>query len=149
MEDKKYERLTERGYHYDAIPLSLRHIRRLQELENAIEDKILVELPAPIGSPIYILVFDKEDPCAWCDKDHSGFGDVICEDYDSEYPQVEEWLSGEKICPQFELEIRPSEMTWSKMSELKWFNVTWFTDKNAAAAALEKYKEKWNEERNK
>lgn len=146
--EKDYKRYTNRNY-YDSIPLSLKPIRLLQELENKIEDKVLVELPCPIGAPIWSIFFDKDDPCAWCDKDHSGFGDTICElDY-SEYPTPEEWLNGEKICPQFSLHIAELKFKWSHMEDLEWLGITWFTNEEEAKEALKKLNEKWNNEKRK
>ena len=99
------KRLTTRGYHYDAIPLSLAYIRRLQEFEDMLEDGLLEQLPCKEGTIVYELAFDKEDPCAWCKYDHSGFGETSCElEYD-EYPTVHEYLCGQTICPQFEIQV--------------------------------------------
>ena len=98
MEDKKYERLTERGYHYDAIPLSLKHIRRLQELEDKIENKVLVELPCPIGATIWELVIDLPDDndftCSYdCPHYHGGwYGDEDCEEDYNLYPSIIEYI---------------------------------------------------------
>ena len=147
MEDKK--RYTERGRHYDSIPFSLKPIRLLQELEDKMEDCILVELPCPIGAPIWVIDFEKEDPCAWCINDHSGFGDTICDLYESEYPTPEEWLEGEKICPQFNLTIRESEFRWTYMYDLKWLGITWFIDEEQAKLALDKLNRQWEEEKGK
>lgn len=138
---EKDERLTDRNYDYDAIPFSLRYVRRLQELENMLENGLLVQLPCAEGTTIYFLAFEKDEPCAYCEHDHSGFGNTICDlEYD-ECPMVYEYLNGKPICPKFRVtmwEIKFSLDLWVKIK--KEFNITWFLDKETALAKCEEIK---------
>lgn len=138
---KNYERLTNRNCYYDFIPFSTQHVRRLQELENMLEDGLLEQLPCAEGTTVYLLAFEKDDPCAWCKHDHSGFGDTICDlEYD-EYPTVYEYLNGKPICPNFKVtvwEIKFSLSFWAREKEE--FNITWFLNKETALAKCEEIK---------
>lgn len=122
---------------------------KMTDKEKQIEDKILVELPCPIGAPIWNIDFTKEDPCAWCEHDHSGFGDIICDCYKTEYPSVEDWLNGDKVCPQFEISYWETNFKWRDMERLKWLGVTWFTSKDQALNMVAALSEKWNKEKQK
>ena len=101
----------------------------------------VIELPCAIGTTIYELCYEKEDPCSWCEHDHSGFGEYICDfDYDP-YPQVKDLLSGEAICPKNEMKV--SEIKFNLAfyhNDKDWFNITWFLTKEEAEEALAKMK---------
>lgn len=109
----------------------------LNDCDHFKDKSLFVELPCAIGTTIYELNFEKEEPCSWCKHDHSGFGDYICDlDYDH-YPQVKDLLSGEKICPQFQMTIIDFKFDLSFYhSERNWFNITWFLTKEEAEAKL-------------
>ena len=101
----------------------------------------VIELPCAIGTTIYELCYEKEDPCSWCKHDHSGFGDYICDlDYDH-YPQVKDFINGKKICPEFQMVIRDIKFDLGFYHYDKdWFNITWFLTKEEAEKALAKMK---------
>ena len=156
MEDNKskYERLTERGYHYDAIPLSLKHIRRLQELEDKIEDGLLVELPCPIGAPIWEIEFDNPDEDFSCSCDcqyYNGWYDSYdCEEgYDLSPSVVHFMNTGDKshICSKFRPVLNKYSLSWNYWGYMKdLYNITWFTDEKAALAAHQKVMEAFDKE---
>lgn len=101
----------------------------------------IVELPCAIGTTIYELHFEKEDPCSWCKHDYSGFGDLICDlDYEH-YPFVKDFINGEKICPEFKMTIinRKFDLEFYHYDK-DWFNITWFLTKEEAEKALAKMK---------
>lgn len=101
----------------------------------------VIELPCAIGTTIYELIYEKEDPCSWCEHDHSGFGDYICDlDYDH-YPEVKDFINGEKICPEFQMNIidRTFDLCFYYYDK-DWFNITWFLTKEEAENALAKMK---------
>ena len=101
----------------------------------------VIELPCAIGTTIYELCYEKEDPCSWCEHDYSGFGDYICDfDYDP-YPQVKDFLSGKKICPKNQMVIYAHKFNLEFYhSDEKWFNITWFLTREEAEKALAKMK---------
>lgn len=154
MEDKKYERLTERGYHYDAIPLSLRYIRKLQELEDKIEDKVLVELPCPIGAPIWDLnigIPDEDDFTCTYDCPHyrgDWYGDEYCEkDYEM-YPSIVEYIKTRDkfhICPKMRPLLRKNKLSWYYWGQYqKYYGITWFAGEKEAIAAHQKLIEEYD-----
>ena len=100
-----------------------------------------IELPCAIGTTIYELCYEKEDPCSWCEHDHSGFGEYICDfDYDP-YPQVKDLLSGKVICPKNEMKVCEIKFDLAFYHHDKdWFNITWFLTKEEAETALAKMK---------
>ena len=101
----------------------------------------VIELPCAIDTTIYELCFEKEDPCSWCEHDHSGFGDYICDfDYDP-YPEVKDLLIGEAICPKNEMKVTEIKFNLCFYHYNKdWFNITWFLTKEEAEQALAKMK---------
>ena len=110
---------------------------KLCEFEDKIENGTVIVLPCAIGSKIYELCFEKEDPCSWCEHDHSGFGDYICDlDYDH-YPQVKDLLSGKAICPKNQMKVieRTFDLGFYHYDK-DWFNITWFLTKEEAEKAL-------------
>ena len=132
-------------------PLSARDIHKAEFSEQFAEhlynadyrkqSENVIELPCAVGTKIYELCFEKEDPCSWCKHDHSGFGDYICDlDYDH-YPQVKDFINGEKICPEFQMTIidRTFDLGFYHYDK-DWFNITWFLTKEEAEEALAKMK---------
>lgn len=154
MEDKKYKRLTERGYHYDAIPLSLRHIRRLQELEDKIEDKVLVELPCPIGAPIWDIDIDIPDDddftCSYDCPHYCGgwYGDEDCEKEYEMYPSIIVYIKTKdksNICPKMRPVLRKNKLSWYYWGQYQnYYGITWFTDEREAIAAHQKLMEEYD-----
>lgn len=109
----------------------------------------VIVLPCAIGTTIYELIFEKEDPCSWCEHDHSGFGDYICDFNYAPYPYVKDFLSGEKICPKNQIVIYDLKFNLEFYhSDEKWFNITWFLTKEEAEEALAELKKKYIGEKN-
>lgn len=101
----------------------------------------VIELPCAIGTTIYELCYEKEDPCSWCEHDHSGFGDYICDFDYSPYPQVKDFMSGKEICPKNQMVIHDQKFNLAfYYSDEKWFNITWFLTREEAENALAKMK---------
>ena len=156
MEDKKYERLTARGLHYNAIPFSLKHIRRLQELEDKIEDKVLVELPCPIGTSIWEIDIDfpNEDDfscshdCPHCSGDW--YGDVNCDEGYELYPSIIRYVEfkvKDDICPKMRPVLRKNKLSWYYWGRYQeYYGITWFTDEKEALAAHQKLLEEYDAE---
>ena len=110
---------------------------KLCEFEDKIENGTMIALPCAIGTKIYELCFEKEDPCSWCEHDHSGFGDYICDfDYDP-YPEVKDLLMGKAICPKNQMKVieRTFDLYFYQYDK-DWFNITWFLTKEEAEKAL-------------
>ena len=105
------------------------------------QSESVIELPCAIETKIYELCFEKEDPCSWCEHDHSGFGEYICDFNYDPYPSVKDLLSGEAICPKNEMKVCEIKFNLEFYHHNKdWFNITWFLTKEEAETALAKMK---------